>query len=97
VFVHFADNNKLRVFLDYLEAIDEYHYAEINKAKGLQKDVFLPVADTTVNMAFSIAEFHELKRIIHDFLNGAKNAPAKGSCLKSTRFRLRMIKYEHIS
>ncbi|MDR2138035.1 MAG: hypothetical protein LBP50_00550 [Tannerella sp.] len=64
VLIHFPSPERLRRFLNYLESIDPFHYAAVNRKKGLAKEIFLPVGDTSVQMAFTVAEFEELKRTV---------------------------------
>jgi hypothetical protein len=66
--MHFPTLARLKMFLNYLETLDVSYYAAINRSKGLAKDIFLPIGDTSVNMAFSVAELEELKQVIHDYL-----------------------------
>ncbi|MDR2385889.1 MAG: hypothetical protein LBD80_09590 [Tannerella sp.] len=66
--IHFPSVDRLKKFLDHLESIDVAYYAAINRKKGLEKDIFLPVDNSTVNMAFSVSEFNELKEMIQDYL-----------------------------
>lgn len=68
VLIHFPTPERLEKFLNYLDAIDPSHYAAINRKKGMAKDIFLPVGDLSVNMAFSVAEFEELKQLVRDYL-----------------------------
>jgi hypothetical protein len=68
VLIHFPSPERLRKFLNYLESIDPAYYAAINRKKGLAKEIFLPVGDLSVNMAFTVAEFEELKQTIGDYL-----------------------------
>ncbi|MDR1454847.1 MAG: hypothetical protein LBJ01_04270 [Tannerella sp.] len=72
VLVHFPSLERLGKFLNYLESIDPFHYASINRKKGLAKDIFLPVGDLAVNMAFTVAEFEELKRTVSEYLAAHK-------------------------
>jgi hypothetical protein len=67
VMMHFPSLNRLKVFLDYLESIDPYHYKALNSEKGLARDVYLPVGETSVNMAFSVDEFEELRQMVRRF------------------------------
>ncbi|MDR1603118.1 MAG: hypothetical protein LBS42_11935 [Tannerella sp.] len=71
VLIHFPSPERLRKFLDYLESIDADHYAALNRSRGLEKDIYLPAGDRlSVNMAFSVAEFEELKRAVRNYLAG---------------------------
>lgn len=66
--IYFPTAERLNRFADYLESIDADYYATLNHNKGLKKDIYLPVGDTAVSMAFSISEFAELKQIIRNYL-----------------------------
>lgn len=70
VLIHFPSPERLKKFLDYIESIDADYYAALNRSKGLARDIYLPVGDMSVNMAFSVAEFEELKRAVRDYLAG---------------------------
>ncbi|MDR2121009.1 MAG: hypothetical protein LBP64_09100 [Tannerella sp.] len=67
VLIHFPSPERLKKFLNYLESIDVDYYSALNRNKGLAKDIFLPVGDMSVNMAFSVEEFEELKQAIRDY------------------------------
>ncbi|MDR1408561.1 MAG: hypothetical protein LBJ23_11045 [Tannerella sp.] len=68
VLIHFPSPARLKKFLHYLESIDADYYAALNRSKGLAKDLFLPVGDMSVNMAFSVAEFEALKQAVRQYL-----------------------------
>jgi hypothetical protein len=68
--MHFTCPEKLRFYLNYLETIDVPYYAAINGNKGLEKVIILPVAETSVNIAFTVQEFELLKETIHNYLMG---------------------------
>jgi hypothetical protein len=68
VLFHFPSPERLKKFLNYLESIDADYYSALNRSKGLAKDIYLPVGDMSVNMAFSVAEFEELKQAVRDYL-----------------------------
>ncbi|MDR0757712.1 MAG: hypothetical protein LBF85_07695 [Tannerella sp.] len=70
VLIHFPSVERLKKFLDYIESVDTGCYAALNRGKGLVKDIYLPVGDMSVNMAFSVAEFEELKCVIRNYLAG---------------------------
>jgi hypothetical protein len=74
--IHFPTLKRLKVFLDYLESIDPVHYKAINGSRGLSHDIYLPVGDTSVNMAFSVGEFEELKQTVRCFLEEENLIPA---------------------
>jgi hypothetical protein len=67
VLIHFPSLQRLKFFLDYLESIDPCHYKAINSGKGLARDVYLPVGETSVDMAFSVDEFEELRQMLRHF------------------------------
>ncbi|MDR1023908.1 MAG: hypothetical protein LBL94_11675 [Prevotellaceae bacterium] len=69
VLMHFPTLKRLMGFLDYLESIDPHYYKAANSSKGLARDVYLPVGDASVSMAFSVGEFEELKQTIRRFLD----------------------------
>ncbi|MDR1343071.1 MAG: hypothetical protein LBK18_07460 [Prevotellaceae bacterium] len=68
VMMHFPTLKRLKGFSDYLESIDPHYYKAANSGKGLAHDVYLPVGDASVSMAFSVGEFEELKQAIRRFL-----------------------------
>jgi hypothetical protein len=65
--MHFPSLQRLKVFLDYIESIDPCHYKALNSGKGLARDVYLPIGETFVNMAFSVDEFEELRQMMRRF------------------------------
>jgi hypothetical protein len=69
VLLHFPSLKRLRAFLEYLEDIDTGYYKAINSNKGLSHDIYLPLGGNTfVDMAFSLAEFEELRHMVRSFL-----------------------------
>jgi Rad3-related DNA helicase len=81
--VHFPSLKRLKAFLDYLEAIDPVSYKTINNSRGLSHDIYLPVGDTSVNMAFSIGEFEELKQTVRRFLEKENALPPPATALNT--------------
>lgn len=75
--IHFASPEKLNAYLDYLKSIDVDYYAGINRGKGLSKEIFLQVTNS-VNLAFTRAEFEQLKQTVLDYLAGTD------ICVKAT-------------
>jgi len=65
--IHFASPEKLKMYMDYLESIDVDYYSKINRMKGLSRQIFLQTTNT-VTLAFTVAEFEQLKQIILDYL-----------------------------
>jgi hypothetical protein len=69
VLIHFPTLTSLKVFSDYLEEItDPCYYKAINSSRGLSRDIYLPIGNVSVDMAFSVDEFDELKQTIRRFL-----------------------------
>jgi hypothetical protein len=68
VLMHFSSPEKLKIYSDYLESIDVAYYAAINKKKGLERVIILPVVDMCVHLTFTVQEFEMLKEIIRDYL-----------------------------
>jgi hypothetical protein len=81
--IHFSSLKRLAVFLDYLESIDPYHYKALNGNRGVSRDIYLPVGDTSVNMAFSVDEFEELKQTLHHFLEEENAFPLLATALNT--------------
>jgi hypothetical protein len=79
--IHFASPAKLNAYLDYLNAIDAEYYASLNRGKGLTKDIFLQLTHS-VNLAFTLEEFEQLKRTVFDYLAG------ENVCVNATAFQL---------
>jgi hypothetical protein len=75
VMMHFPTLVRLKGFSDYLESIDPHYYKAVNSSKGLTHDVYLPVGDTSVSMAFSVDEFEALKQTVRRFLHKEKINP----------------------
>ncbi|MDR2805262.1 MAG: hypothetical protein LBB85_06395 [Dysgonamonadaceae bacterium] len=71
--IHFSSRERLSKYLDYLESVDASCYASLNRKKGLTKDIFLPVDGSTVNLAFSLDEFEEIKKVIRNYLSPSAN------------------------
>ena len=70
IFLHFSSIEKLKTWLDYLNSIDTAYYASLNRAKGLSKEIILAVGENiSVNMAFTVQEFEELKQTITNYLS----------------------------
>jgi hypothetical protein len=67
--IHFASPEKLKTYLIYLDSIDVDHYSEINRKKRLSKDIFLQITNDNF-LAFTVAEFEQLKQVIFDYLTG---------------------------
>ncbi|MDR1666266.1 MAG: hypothetical protein LBS03_01035 [Bacteroidales bacterium] len=68
VLMHFSSPEKLKIYSDYLASIDVPYYAAINKSKGLEKVIILPVVDMCVYATFTVQEFETLKELIRDYL-----------------------------
>jgi hypothetical protein len=69
--LHFSSEDRLRFYLNYLDSIDVTYYAAINRNKGLNKEIILPLGECiAVNLAFTVSEFETLKRIIRGYLSG---------------------------
>jgi hypothetical protein len=77
-YLNFLSPERLTRYLDYLESIDAAHYAALNRRKGLSKEVILHTEDASVNVAFTLQEFEELKLTIRNYLanpeTGCKSA-----------------------
>ena len=70
--IHFSTLEKLKTYLDYLDAIDIAYYSAINRSKGLTKEIILPLGEQlSVNLAFTTLEFETLKKIIRNYLHGS--------------------------
>jgi hypothetical protein len=81
--IHFPSLNRLKAFLDYLEAIDPAGYKAINNSRGLPHDIYLPVGDTSVNMGFSVDELEELKRTVRRFWEEESAFPSFSTALNT--------------
>jgi hypothetical protein len=81
--IHFPSLKRLKVFWDYLETIDPARYKVINNSRGLSHDIYLPVGDTSVNMAFSVDEFEELKQTVRRFLEEENAFPPPAATLNT--------------
>jgi hypothetical protein len=61
----------LRKYLETLDSIDAAYFAAINRAKGLEKVIILPLDSVgTVHLGFTVREFEDLKAIIRNYLSG---------------------------
>jgi hypothetical protein len=61
----------LRKYLETLDSIDAAYFAAINRAKGLEKVIILPLDSArTVHLGFTVREFEDLKTIIRNYLSG---------------------------
>ncbi|MDR1583771.1 MAG: hypothetical protein LBS55_11055 [Prevotellaceae bacterium] len=95
VFIHFPSVVQLKFFSDYIESLNAHHYAAINRSKGLTKDIFLPIGDTSVHMAFSMGEFEELKKVIRDFWAETETGCSTASDAMRLNFDFKLLKYEY--
>ncbi|MDR1683613.1 MAG: hypothetical protein LBS25_09580 [Candidatus Symbiothrix sp.] len=56
-----------------LDSIDVVYFAAINRAKGLEKVIILPLDNNgSVHLGFTVREFEDLKAIIRNYLSGEK-------------------------
>jgi hypothetical protein len=63
----------LRKYLENLDSIDAAHFAAINRAKGLEKVIILPLDHTgTIHLGFTLQEFENLKAVIRNYLSEEK-------------------------
>jgi hypothetical protein len=68
----------LRKYLENLDSIDAAYYAAINRAKGLEKVIILPLDNTgSVHLGFSVREFDDLKTIIRNYLSEERKHESK--------------------
>lgn len=68
VLLNFANKQKLADYLAVLESIDAEYYASVNAKKQLEKQIFLPVTGTNIDICFTFVEFNELKKVIKQYL-----------------------------
>jgi hypothetical protein len=99
ILIHFTEIKHLKVFLDYLESIDTCHYKAANSGKGLAHDIYLPVGNTSVNMAFSVDEFEELRQTVRRFWEKESGSPPQKAgfnavFLCNNNYELRVTNYE---
>ncbi|MDR2424642.1 MAG: hypothetical protein LBD59_07965 [Prevotellaceae bacterium] len=67
--IHFISLLDLRRYLETLDSIDAAYYADINRRKGLNKVIILPLDNTgCVHLGFSMQEFESLKSVIRQYL-----------------------------
>lgn len=69
--IHFATPEKLKTYLVYLESIDVKYYSEINRKRGLSKEIFLQITNES-SLAFTVSEFEHFKQVIFDYLTGTE-------------------------
>ncbi|MDR1055461.1 MAG: hypothetical protein LBL90_06475 [Prevotellaceae bacterium] len=75
ILFHFANKEKLAKYLNELDVIDAEYYTALNADKAFCKDIFLPVADTNINLGFSLNEFKEFRERIRNYLNLKNHMP----------------------
>lgn len=75
--IHFISLHDLRRYLESLDSIDAAYFADINRSKGLNKVIILPLDNTgCVHLGFSVQEFETLKAVIRNYLGeGEQYAP----------------------
>jgi hypothetical protein len=68
--MHFDSLSDLGKYMEYLDAIDTAHYAAVNRRKGLDKVIVLPLDNTGgMHLGFTEQEFEELKGVIRGYLS----------------------------
>ena len=68
--IHFNSPDHLRKYLKNLDSIDVVYYEAVNRKKGQEKVIILPM-DTfgNIHLGFTMIEFEELKAIIRNYLS----------------------------
>ncbi|MDR1156001.1 MAG: hypothetical protein LBL04_14940 [Bacteroidales bacterium] len=71
--IHFNALSHLRKYLETLDSIDAAYFAAINRAKGLEKVIILPLDSAgTAHLGFTVREFEDLKTVIRNYLSGER-------------------------
>ncbi|MDR0413945.1 MAG: hypothetical protein LBH84_00830 [Prevotellaceae bacterium] len=71
--IHFNSPHHLQKYLENLDSVDAAYFAAINRAKGLEKVIILPLDNTgVVHLGFTLQEFENLKTTIRSYLSEEK-------------------------
>jgi hypothetical protein len=80
----------LRKYLETLDSIDAAYFAAINRAKGLEKVIILPLDSAgAAHLGFTVREFEDLKTVIRNYLSGEREQ--KSRFIDPDQFRAVML------
>jgi hypothetical protein len=76
--IHFNSPHHLQKYLNNLDSIDAAYYAAINRARGLERVIILPLDSVgAVHLSFTVREFEDLKAVIRSYLSGERPQGSK--------------------
>jgi hypothetical protein len=68
--IHFASEEELAKYLEFLDSIDVSYYAAINEKKGLSRVIILPIDHcSSAHLSFTRQEFETFKEVIRAYLS----------------------------